>query len=68
MVLFLAEIKRFSLLQSFKTGSGIHPASKPKNTGFLFQGDNQPGYESDHLSPSNAEENMYFFSPFKTML
>jgi hypothetical protein len=45
----------FSLFYSFQTGSGVHPASYPVDTGCSFPGVKQLGCEADHSPPSNAE-------------
>jgi hypothetical protein len=47
--------KRFSLLPSVQTGSGVHPASYPVGTGALSIGVKRPGYDADHSPPTSAE-------------
>jgi hypothetical protein len=46
----------FSLLDSFQTGSGAHPASYPMGTGAVSPGVKQQGLEADHSSPSSSDD------------
>jgi hypothetical protein len=45
----------FSLLHSFKTGSGAHPASHKILPGALYPEAKRLGRDADHSLPSNAE-------------
>jgi hypothetical protein len=48
-------LENSSLLRSFPTGSGAHPASYPMDTGGSLSGVKRLLYEVNHACPSNAE-------------
>jgi hypothetical protein len=52
---FLGRTRNFSILHSFQTGSGAHPASYPMGTEGSFPGVKRPGREADRSPTSNAE-------------
>jgi hypothetical protein len=49
---------RFSLLYSIETGSAVHPASFPMDTGALSPGLKRRGCEADH-SPSYSKGKVF---------
>jgi hypothetical protein len=52
---FPARERDYSLLHSVQTGSGVHPASYPMDTGALYPGVKPPVHEADHSLPFVAE-------------
>jgi hypothetical protein len=56
-VRFLARARNVSLIQSVKTGSGVHTASYPMDRGDMSPRIKRPGREVDHSPPSIAETN-----------
>jgi hypothetical protein len=55
-VRFPAGAKYFSSILCVQTGSGVHPASCPMDTGGPFRGGKaRPGRDADHSPPSSAE-------------
>jgi hypothetical protein len=47
--------KRFSVVHSFQTGSGVHVASYPMSPWVLPPGVKGLGHEANHISLSSAE-------------
>jgi hypothetical protein len=52
-VRFSVWVRHFSLLHSFQTGSGAHPAYYPTGTGRFSLAVKRPGREADRSSPSS---------------
>jgi len=53
----------FSLCHRVQTGSGMHPAFYPMDTGGSYPGVKRPGREADHSPPSSPEvKNMWRYT------
>jgi hypothetical protein len=48
-------VKKFSLLHTVQTGSGVHPTSYKIGTGGSYLGVKRQGREADHSPPTSAE-------------